>query len=244
VSIEARPYAAIAEEYARDVTSGEIPACKSIRLQCKRFLAELKRQKRRDFPFRFDVDKASESAGSSSGCPTPRASGRGRRKRSASSRGRSGSCAARSGGCARRRPPALPGPVRRRAEEERQVGAVGRHRALHALRRRRVRRRGLFGRDQREAGVGGLQARPPDGDADAGAVQPVRRRRERAIAGARRRREQVRNDHRGSGRRAEPELLDPRRISRARRRRPGRHHADRHGRPRPAPAGADHHRRR
>jgi phage terminase large subunit-like protein len=57
-SIEARPYAAIAEQYARDVTSGEIPACKSVRLQAKRFLAELKRQSRRDFPFRFDVDKA------------------------------------------------------------------------------------------------------------------------------------------------------------------------------------------
>jgi len=57
-SIEARPYAAIAEEYARDVTSGTIPACKSIRLQGKRFLAELKKQKRRDFPYRFDVAKA------------------------------------------------------------------------------------------------------------------------------------------------------------------------------------------
>lgn len=58
MSIEARPYAAIAEEYARDVTAKKIPACKSIRLQCKRFLADLKKQKRRDFPFRFDVDKA------------------------------------------------------------------------------------------------------------------------------------------------------------------------------------------
>lgn len=59
MSIEARPYAAIAEGYARDVTSGVIPACKSIRLQAKRFLKELKLQKRRAFPFRFDVDKAS-----------------------------------------------------------------------------------------------------------------------------------------------------------------------------------------
>jgi phage terminase large subunit-like protein len=58
VSIEARPYAAIAREYAERVTSGEIPACKSLRLQSKRFLIELKRQKRRDFPFRFDVEKA------------------------------------------------------------------------------------------------------------------------------------------------------------------------------------------
>lgn len=56
--METRNYPAIAEEYARDVISGAIPACKSVRLQCKRFLSELKRQKRRDFPFRFDVEKA------------------------------------------------------------------------------------------------------------------------------------------------------------------------------------------
>jgi hypothetical protein len=78
------------------------PACKSIRLQAKRFLAELKLQKRRDFPYRFDVDKAERVCRFIERCPTPRASGRGRRTRSASSRGRSGSCAAPSGGCARR----------------------------------------------------------------------------------------------------------------------------------------------
>lgn len=58
MSIEARPYAAIAQEYAERVSWGEIPACKSLRLQCKRFLLELKRQRRKDFPFRFDVEKA------------------------------------------------------------------------------------------------------------------------------------------------------------------------------------------
>lgn len=56
--MEARPYAEIAKGYARDVTSGKIPACKSIRLQCKRFLDELKREKGKAFPFRFDVEKA------------------------------------------------------------------------------------------------------------------------------------------------------------------------------------------
>lgn len=58
MSIEARPYAAIAEQYARDVTKGTIPACKSVKLQCRRFLSELKLQRRGNFPFRFDVDKA------------------------------------------------------------------------------------------------------------------------------------------------------------------------------------------
>lgn len=56
--MEQRDYPAIAEGYARDVVAGSIPACKSIRLQCKRFLSELKAQKRKDFPFRFDPEKA------------------------------------------------------------------------------------------------------------------------------------------------------------------------------------------
>lgn len=58
MSIEARPYTAIAADYAREVTAKRIPACKSIRLQCRRFLDELKRQRRKDFPYRFDVPKA------------------------------------------------------------------------------------------------------------------------------------------------------------------------------------------
>ncbi len=53
-----RGYAAIAEAYAREVVAGEIPACKWVRLACKRHLADLKRQKRRDFRFRFDEEAA------------------------------------------------------------------------------------------------------------------------------------------------------------------------------------------
>lgn len=56
--MEERDYAAIARRYAADVDRGKIPACKSIRLQCRRFLDELKRQKEKDFPFRFDTGKA------------------------------------------------------------------------------------------------------------------------------------------------------------------------------------------
>lgn len=58
--MEKRDYPAIAEGYARDVVAGQIPAGKYVRLQAKRFLAELKRQRRRDFPFRFDPDRASK----------------------------------------------------------------------------------------------------------------------------------------------------------------------------------------
>lgn len=57
--MEARNYPAIAQQYARDVTKGKIPAGKSVRLQCARFLAELKVQKHKAFPHRFDHDKAS-----------------------------------------------------------------------------------------------------------------------------------------------------------------------------------------
>lgn len=53
-----RDYAAIARQYAGDVVRGKIPACKSIRLQCQRFLDELKVQRKRGFPFRFDEQKA------------------------------------------------------------------------------------------------------------------------------------------------------------------------------------------
>ena len=44
--------------YARDVGRGKIPACSSIRLQCARFLAELKVNRRKEFPYRFDREAA------------------------------------------------------------------------------------------------------------------------------------------------------------------------------------------
>ena len=56
--METRDYAAIARQYAGDVCDGTIPACKSIRLQCRRFLDELSAQEGDEFPFRFDEAKA------------------------------------------------------------------------------------------------------------------------------------------------------------------------------------------
>jgi len=56
--VESRDYAAIARQYASDVCQGDIPACKSIRLQCQRFLDELKAAEGDEFPFRFDEAKA------------------------------------------------------------------------------------------------------------------------------------------------------------------------------------------
>ena len=58
--METRDYTAIARQYARDVVSGKQPAGKSIRLQCERFLDELKRQRRTDFPYTFDPKKAAK----------------------------------------------------------------------------------------------------------------------------------------------------------------------------------------
>ena len=57
--LEVRDYPAIARGYAKDVKTGKIPACKSIKLQCARFLAELKVQSKEKFPYRFDEYKAS-----------------------------------------------------------------------------------------------------------------------------------------------------------------------------------------
>lgn len=57
-SDEPREYLEIAKGYARDVGAGVIPACKSIRLQCARFLAELKASEGDHFPFRMDPPKA------------------------------------------------------------------------------------------------------------------------------------------------------------------------------------------
>lgn len=59
--METRDYPAIARKYAADVVAGRIIAGKSIRLQCKRFLDELKASRRKEFPHRFDTEKASRA---------------------------------------------------------------------------------------------------------------------------------------------------------------------------------------
>jgi phage terminase large subunit-like protein len=56
--VEKRDHVAIARGYARDVVAGRVPACLSIRLQCKRFLDELAVEKNPLFPYRFDKKKA------------------------------------------------------------------------------------------------------------------------------------------------------------------------------------------
>ena len=56
--METRDYPGIAKQYARDVVAGKIPAGKSIRRQCQRFLDELKVERRKLFPHRFDNAKA------------------------------------------------------------------------------------------------------------------------------------------------------------------------------------------
>lgn len=57
-----RDYAGIARKYASDVCAGKIPAGLQIRLQCRRFLDELKLSRARGskFPFVFDADRAAK----------------------------------------------------------------------------------------------------------------------------------------------------------------------------------------
>jgi phage terminase large subunit-like protein len=47
-------YAAIAEQYARDVVAGTIAACKWTVLACERQLHDLERRRRRRFPYRYE----------------------------------------------------------------------------------------------------------------------------------------------------------------------------------------------
>lgn len=51
-----------AEAYARAVVAGKVPACKWIKLACKRHLDDLKASKAKDFPYTFDPAKAERVA--------------------------------------------------------------------------------------------------------------------------------------------------------------------------------------
>lgn len=53
-----RDYVAIANGYIDDVLQKRIPACKWVRLACKRQQQDLKAQRKRDWPYRFDLEKA------------------------------------------------------------------------------------------------------------------------------------------------------------------------------------------
>lgn len=56
-----RKYAAVANQYARDVVDGRIIACKWIRLACKRHLDDLAREHDPAYEFRFDSKKAGKA---------------------------------------------------------------------------------------------------------------------------------------------------------------------------------------
>lgn len=56
------PLVKAAEAYARQVISGKVPACKWIKLACRKHLDELKLSKSADFPYYFDPAKAERVA--------------------------------------------------------------------------------------------------------------------------------------------------------------------------------------
>ena len=51
-------HVAAAEKYARDVRAGRIPACKWVKFACARHLEDRKKEKREDYPYKFDRAKA------------------------------------------------------------------------------------------------------------------------------------------------------------------------------------------
>jgi phage terminase large subunit-like protein len=54
-----RDYVATANQYADAVVSGEILACRWVKLACARHLKDLKASSRKSYPYEFDVDSAS-----------------------------------------------------------------------------------------------------------------------------------------------------------------------------------------
>lgn len=58
VSASASPYVAALNGYVADVLAGDVPACKWIRLACERHLADLKRSRGKEWPWRFDPSLA------------------------------------------------------------------------------------------------------------------------------------------------------------------------------------------
>lgn len=52
-------YIAIAERYVKDMVSGKIPACQWTVKACRRQMDDVEKSKSREFPFRFDKEKAS-----------------------------------------------------------------------------------------------------------------------------------------------------------------------------------------
>ncbi|MES2030855.1 MAG: terminase TerL endonuclease subunit [Pseudomonadota bacterium] len=52
------PHVDRANQYAKDIVAKKIPACKWIKLACKRHLADLVKAKKKSYPYRFDETKA------------------------------------------------------------------------------------------------------------------------------------------------------------------------------------------
>jgi phage terminase large subunit-like protein len=53
-----KDYIAIAEQYARDIVSGQILACRWIKLACQRHLDDLAKSATSDYPYTFNAEKA------------------------------------------------------------------------------------------------------------------------------------------------------------------------------------------
>jgi len=53
-----KPHVTKAKRYAKNVVAGKTPSCKWIRLACKRFLDDLANEKKANFPYHFNADRA------------------------------------------------------------------------------------------------------------------------------------------------------------------------------------------
>ncbi|WEI17137.1 hypothetical protein PY247_11250 [Acinetobacter proteolyticus] len=65
-----------ANKWAKAVVNEKIPACKWVKLACKRHLDDLKKSKTRDFPYKFEPKLAEKRFFLSNYCHIQRVSGR------------------------------------------------------------------------------------------------------------------------------------------------------------------------
>lgn len=58
---ERYPRTAAGRQYAEEVVAGKLPACKWVRLACQRHLEDLKRSRKKEWPYKFDARRAEDA---------------------------------------------------------------------------------------------------------------------------------------------------------------------------------------
>ncbi|WP_279525365.1 hypothetical protein [Phocoenobacter uteri] len=65
-----------ADKYAKDIISGKIPACRFVVKACERYIKDLSQQNNKEFPYKFDKQKAENACKFIQYLPHTKGSGR------------------------------------------------------------------------------------------------------------------------------------------------------------------------